>query len=168
MHCTIYSSYYSEIIPCYSLKRVHSFECEKLLINKLGTFGQSWYNTLNRNTMVHCISLKLCTYTLLPSSGQNLNCTWAGIIQYGLSLAFQRWWYQKNEKRIFFLCILPDLMCYILLHSFHISTNFKVFPFKWYQENAYPTSGPELQAVRFGYVILCENWKKVSGPFNVL
>jgi hypothetical protein len=34
--------------------------------------------------------------------------------------------------------LLPALMCYILLNSFHISTNFKVFPFKWYQEYAYP------------------------------
>uniref|UniRef100_A0A8C8IUB5 Transporter n=1 Tax=Oncorhynchus tshawytscha TaxID=74940 RepID=A0A8C8IUB5_ONCTS len=38
-----------------------------------------------------------------------------------------------NRKRMFFCLyyVLPDLMCYILLHSFHISTKFKVFPFKW-------------------------------------
>ena len=53
---------------------------------------------------------------------------------------------------------LPDLMCYILLHSYNIFTNFKVFPFKWYQEMHVLASGPELQAVRFGYVILGENW----------
>jgi hypothetical protein len=39
------------------------FEDEQLIINKLGTFGQSWYNILNRNTMVHWISITLCTYT---------------------------------------------------------------------------------------------------------
>jgi hypothetical protein len=71
---------------------------------------------------------------------QNLNCTWAGIIYYGLSHAFQRWWYKQKKEWLFCSLYyhLPDLMCYILLHSFHISTNFKVFPFKWYQYYAYP------------------------------
>uniref|UniRef100_A0A673W3H0 Tetratricopeptide repeat protein 39B n=1 Tax=Salmo trutta TaxID=8032 RepID=A0A673W3H0_SALTR len=45
----------------------------------------------------------------------------------------------EEETVVFSLYyLLPDLLCYILLHSFHISTNFKVFPFKWYQEYAYP------------------------------
>ena len=116
----------------------------KLLIYKLGTFGQSWCNFFLRNTN-----------TLLPSSGQNLNCTWAGIIHYGLSLACQRWRYKKNiKKQLFFSLyeLLPDLLCFILLHSFRISTNFKVFPFKWYQEYAYPCH--QVLAVRFGDVIL--------------
>jgi hypothetical protein len=109
-----------------------------MLINKLGTFGQSRYNILNRNTMVHWISLNYA-HTLMPSSDQNLNYTWAGIIHYILSLAFQTW-YEKNTKESFFFIydILPVLVCYILLDSFHISIKFKVFPFKWYQEYAYP------------------------------
>ena len=48
--------------------------------------------------------------------------------------------------------LLPDLLCYILLHSFHISINVSV--------SFLLASGPELQAVRFGYVILGENVKK--------
>ena len=46
----------------------------------------------------------------------------------------------KNRKRMFISLyfILPDLLCYILLHSIHISTKFRVFPFKWYQEYANP------------------------------
>jgi hypothetical protein len=42
---------------------------------------------------MHWISLKLCT-----SSGQNLNCSWAGIIHDGLSLAFQKGWYKKIQN----------------------------------------------------------------------
>ena len=38
-------------------------------------------------------------------------------------------------------CLLTDLLCYILLHSFHIYTNFKVFPFRkcisWLQGLSY-------------------------------
>ena len=48
---------------------------------------------------------------------------------------------QKNTKeRLFFplYYLLPDLLCYILLQSFNISTNLKVFPFKWCQAYAYP------------------------------
>ena len=42
----------------------------------------------------------------------------------------------RVQKRLFFSLyyLLPDLLCYIILHPFHISTNFKVFPFKWYKE----------------------------------
>jgi hypothetical protein len=68
---------------------------------------------------------------------------------------------QKNEtKQLAFplYYLLPDLMCSILLHSFHISTSFKVFPFKYMKHIL--ASGPELQAVRFGYVILGENVKR--------
>ena len=73
-----------------------------------------------------------------------------------------------KRKNMFFFNVLskPDLLCYILLHSIHIYTNFRVFYFKWYQEYAYPCFRicisllPELQAVRFGYVILGGNWKR--------
>ena len=45
---------------------------------------------------------------------------------------------QKNRFVFSLYYLLTDLLCFILLHSFHISTNFKVFPFKCYQEYAYP------------------------------
>jgi hypothetical protein len=38
LHCQIYSSYYSERIACYCLRRVHNYELENVLLNKLGTF----------------------------------------------------------------------------------------------------------------------------------
>ena len=42
-------------------------------------------------------------------------------------------------NNVFFIVLSkPDLLCYILLHSIHIYTNFRVFSFKWYQEYAYP------------------------------
>ena len=39
----------------------------------------------------------------------------------------------KNRKRVFISLyfLLPDLLCYILLHSIHIYTNFRVFSIKW-------------------------------------
>ena len=38
----------------------------------------------------------------------------------------------KNRKCMFISLyfLLPDLLCYILLHSIHISTKFRVFPFQ--------------------------------------
>jgi hypothetical protein len=40
---------------------------------------------------------------------------------------------EKDQLVLSLYFLLPDLMCYILLHSIHISTNFNVFPFKWQQ-----------------------------------
>ena len=96
-------------------------------------FEQKCNSSLDQsNTLhIHCCHLV----------AKNLNCSWAGIIHDGLSLAFQRWWYKKNAKERFFFSLyylLPDLLCYILLNPFHISTNLKEFPFKWYQEYTYP------------------------------
>ena len=45
---------------------------------------------------------------------------------------------RKKDWLVFSLYFfLPDLL-FSILYSIHISTNFKVFPFKWYQEYAYP------------------------------
>ena len=46
----------------------------------------------------------------------------------------------QKRKNVWFFIVLskPDLLCYILLHSIHIYTNFSLFSFKWYQEYAYP------------------------------
>jgi hypothetical protein len=65
----------------------------------------------------------------------------------------------KDDGTIFFYLyyLLPDQLCYILLHSLNISTNFKLFPFKWYQEYAYPCIR---SWARFQQVILGENGKK--------
>ena len=50
-------------------------------------------------------------------------------------------------------------MCYVLLHSFHISTNFKVFPSNGIKKMHILALEPELQAVRFWYVILGRSLK---------
>jgi hypothetical protein len=103
-------------------------------------------------------SVKMFAHTLLPSSDQNLNSTWAWIIHYGLSLAFQRWWYKKNTKeRLFFSLyyLLPDLLFPYIPFTFpHTSKCFLSYSTKNMHILA---SGPELQAGRFGYVILGEN-----------
>ena len=143
------------------------------LINKLGTFGQCWYNILNRNAMVHWIS-KNFAHSLMPSSGQNLNCTWAGLIHYGLSLAFQRWWYKNIQKNGWFFLRI------IFYQIYWVIFNYILFTFPWpskcFLSNGTKNmhiraSGPELQAVRFGYVILGKNWKKGANPilytFNI-
>jgi hypothetical protein len=61
---------------------------------------------------------------------------------------------------MFYLFVFSFTMCYILRHSFHISTNFLSNGIK---NMHILSSGPELLAVRFGYVILGENFnlKKV-------
>ena len=70
----------------------------------------------------------LFEHTLLPSCGRHRNYNQSDGQLWDLTVAFQRWWQKK--KRLFFSLyfLLPDLLCYILLHSIHISTNFKVFP----------------------------------------
>jgi hypothetical protein len=153
-------------MPCYCLRRVHSFEHEKLLINKLVTFGQSWYNTFNRQAMVHWINLKLCTYTAALSV-QNLNCTWAGITHYGLFLAFQRSWYEKIQKKgCFFLCIIfYQIYCVIFSYiPFTFPQTSKCFLSNGTKNMHILASESELHTVRFGYVILGKNWKKGADP----
>ena len=133
---------------------MHNFEHEKLIINKLGTFGQSWQNfehkcngSLDQSKTLH----------IHWSKSQNLNCTWAGIIvtYYGFSLAFQRWWHKKKYKRAVgcFFVLLPDPDCVILnieWHSFHISIKAsKCFLSNGTKNMHIVAAGPELQAVRF-------------------
>jgi hypothetical protein len=121
------------------LRRVHNFEHEKLLIDKLGTFGQSSHKCLNRNAMFRLISLKLCTYTAaLKWPKSKLHLSWNNT--FWPFSCISKMMHKKNTIEGLFLSLyylLPDLLCYIRLHSFHISTKFKVFLFKWYQEYAY-------------------------------
>ena len=70
----------------------------------------------------------------------------------------------KNKKFISLYYLLPDLMCYILLHSFHISTTSKCFLSNGIKNMDILASGAELQAVRFGYVLLGEHLKKGPDP----
>jgi hypothetical protein len=44
---------------------------------------------------------------------------------------------KKHRLVLSLYFLLPDLLCYILLHSIHISTNFKVFPFELLQGLSY-------------------------------
>jgi hypothetical protein len=88
-----------------------------------------WLHT--KNHVVHSyFKLSDFAHTLLPSCGHHRN--------YNQSDG----WHFKDggqKTKCFFSLyfILPDLLCFILLQSIHISTNFKVFPFKWFQEYAY-------------------------------
>ena len=103
---------------------------------------------LIQNTVQYCnasLGQSATLDTLLPSSGQNLYCTQTALLNHGLFLAFQRLWNKQKKLKTHVLglyFLLPDLMCYVLLNSYIISTNFKVFPFKGYQEYAYPCFRP--------------------------
>ena len=91
--------------------------------------------------------------------GQHLNCTWAGIIHYVLSPAFQRWY----KKKTFFGggFIFYHIYCVIFSHiPFTFPQTSKCFLSNGTTNMHIFASGPELQAVRFGYVILGENVKK--------
>ena len=105
-------------IPCYCLMRVHSYELEKLFINQLGTFGQPWCKILNRNAMVHWISLKLCTYTdAIYWPKCKLCLDWNNTL-WPFS-CISKMMVQKKYKNPCFSSLyylLSDLMCYILLH----------------------------------------------------
>ena len=72
--------------------------------------------------MVHWISLKLCTYTAAIQWPKSKLCLgWNSTL----------WPFFCNTQMLFsFYYLLPDILCNILLHSFHISTNFKVYPFQ--------------------------------------
>ena len=92
-----------------------------------------------------------------------------GIIHDGLSLAFQRWWYKKIQNNGCFFFVLyftrsnvlysPTLFSYI---SFTFPQTSKCFLSNGTKNMHFLASGPKLQAVRFGYVILGE--KKKWGP----
>ena len=132
-------------------------------INKLGTFGQSWHKTLNRNAMVHWISLKLCTYTAAiywPKSKLQLgwnNTLWPFSC---ISKVMVQKKYKNNVG--FFLCII-FYRIYCVIFSY-INLTFpqtsKCFLSNGTKNIYILASAPELQAGRFGYVILGENWKK--------
>ena len=103
----------------------------------------------------------------MPSSGQNINCTWAGIIHYGLYFAFQRRWYKKIYKIMFFFClciIFYQICCVIFSYiPFTFPYTSKCFRLNGTKNMYILASGPELLAVRFGYAILGENWRKGGG-----
>ena len=135
------------------------FEHEKLLINKWGAFGQSSYKILNRNAMVHWISIKLCTFTAVikwPKSKLQLgwNNTWWPF------LAFQRWLYKKENGWIFLGIIFYQIYCDIFSYiPFTFTQTAKCF-LSYGTKNVHILA--ELQAVRFAYAILGKNFKK--GP----
>ena len=74
-------------------------------------------------------SVKNVAHTLMSSSGQNLNCTWAGIIHYGLSFAFQ---IQNNCFFVFVSSFTRSIVLYstTLFSNFHKlkSVSFQMLP----------------------------------------
>ena len=48
---------------------LYSYVLKNVSIDQFGTFGQTYYSI----ALLQLINMKLCTHTLLPSSGQNLN-----------------------------------------------------------------------------------------------
>jgi hypothetical protein len=138
-------------------RRVCNFEPEKLFIKQI---RHIWAD-LTQHLEQKCNGSLDQSKTL--HSGQNLNCTWAGIIHYSLSLAFQRWWYKKIQNNgVFSLCVIfYQIYCVIF---FEIPFTFPQFS-KCFLSNGTNSmhilySGLDLQAVRFGYVILGKNWKE--------
>ena len=89
-------------------------------------------------------------HILLPSSGKNLNCSRAGIIQCGLSLAIQR--YKILKKSCFFLRIIfYQIYCVIFFYiQFTFPQTSKCFFSNGIKNMHILASGLELQAVRFG------------------
>ena len=109
--------------------------------------------------ILQVIRLKLCTYTaailwtpskLHPEWWLELHPEWWLELhpEWWLELR-PEWWLELHPEwcgtfllhfppKKLFCIFLYQIYCVILLHSIHISTNFIVFPFKWYQEYAYP------------------------------
>jgi hypothetical protein len=79
-------------------------------------------------------------HRLLTPCGSHRNCILGARVQYAPILSIVRAWALKKKILVgfYFYFLLPYRLCYILLHYFNISTNFKVFSFPMYQLYAYP------------------------------
>jgi hypothetical protein len=64
------------------------YELKHVLIKQLGTFGQSW-TTFWTDTVCNGSNRSVWNFAHTLHI-QNMNCTWAGIMHYGLCLAFQK------------------------------------------------------------------------------
>ena len=94
-------------------------------------------------------------HTLLPSCGHHRNYNQSDGWNRTFLLHFKD---GVREKKVVFLCI------YFYQKFSYIQLTFPQTS-KWFLSNGtknmhFLASGPELQAVSFGYVILGENWKK--------